>query len=880
MTYPSKFMPNFVKLLKFIPKYRHLYFFILLWIAFPVSLFGQNLIPDTAQTITPSGDSSTIIDDTTQVRVSPKKNLAEIIEFEATDSMILTFSEKKVHLYHKAKIVSPKTNLESYYIEIALHNKELFAKGTLDSNGVYGSKPILSDEGEQYTADSMHYNSQTKKGRVYGLKLAQQDAFIHLGKVLKQPDGNFTGVQGKITTCDADHPHFFLNTRKVKVMPNNKALFGAANLVFMDIPTPIALPFGLAPLKKGQRNGILFPSIGFNGFNRTLYLQNFGYYLGLGERADMQINTDAYVNGDFRLGVQTQYLRRYVFQGNLGFQFSRFSNGAEITSPQFSRTRDFAIRSQFNLDPKYMPGVRFGGNINVVTSGFNQRNSRDLNSLSNNQFTSSINYGQSFFKNKVNLSMAARHTQNTQTRDFRLELPSVNIGVSSLTPFASKTGSNQKWYQQLRLSYSGNMANFIQTKDSILFSERFQEALQGFKSGLTHAIPLSTNIKLFNGILNISPNLNYNENWHFTGQILEADPNTNAVVKKDTQGFFRQYAYSLSVSAKTNIYGTLTGLKWGRIEALRHTITPTFALSYAPEIDALSKGWSRNYTDTSGRLINYNFFGNSAVGSISQRQSANISYGINNNFQGKRRISADSGNKTEKFNIIDQLNLSGNYNAFADSLKFSDVRLNFNTVLFKIIRINAQSSYSLYQRTERGNLINTFMWEDGGFMRLRSAGININSGFNAETFKKKKIETKPKKEFEEERAELNDVLGNMTQYYDFNIPWTLNVTYMANYNAETPLASQRVSTNRIRINGDISLTEQWKISYETGYDFKSQQLEGSRFAVVRNLHCWQLEFSWIPTGFGRQWLFTLRPVSRLLQDLRLNRRVYSNPALM
>jgi hypothetical protein len=869
-----------VKILQFNFSRTLLYIITCLWIACAISANAQIGIATTAtNTDTFSTDSSKFIDDTTALNPNKKKSLNDIVHFEAQDSMVLSFSSKLVYLYNKSKITSPKTQLEAYYIQISLESKELFAKGTTDSAGNYVEKPLLADEGENYTADSMHYNSSSGKGRVYGLKLAQQDAFIHLGKVLKQPNGQFTGVQGKITTCDADHPHFFLNTSRVKVIPNNKALFGAANLVFLDIPTPIALPFGLAPLKKGQRNGILFPSIGFNGFNRTLYLQNFGYYLGLGEKADLQINTDAYVNGDFRLGVATQYLKRYVFQGNLGLQFSRFSNGAEITSPQFSRTTDFAIRSQFNLDPKFQPGVRFGGNINVVTSGFNQRNSRDLNSLSNNQFTSSINYGQSFFKNRLNLSMAARHTQNTQTRDFRLELPAVNLGISSLTPFASKSGSNQKWYQQLRFSYSGNMANFIQTKDSILFSERYREALQDFRSGFVHSIPLSTNIKLFNGILNISPNVNYNENWHFRGQIQQVDPNTNQIVRRDTQGFFRQYAYSISASAKTNIYGTLTGLKWGRIEAIRHTVTPSFSLSYAPEIDALSKGWSRTYTDTSGKVINYNFFTNSAVGNLNQRRSANISYGLNNNLQGKRKIASDTGNKTEKFNLIDQLNISGNYNAFADSLKFSDLRMSFNTVLFKIIRINAQSSYSMYQRSERGILINRYVWDQGQILRLRSAGININSGFSAETFKKKSL-PKPKKEFAEERAELNDIHNQLEQFYDFNIPWTVNVAYMANYNTEVPLPSQRISTNRIRINGDISLTEKWKIGYETGYDFKSQQLEGSRFSVARNLHCWQLEFSWIPTGFGRQWIFTLRPVSRLLQDLKLNRRVYSNPALM
>lgn len=824
-----------------------------------------------------------------QAKESPKKKksgLNDIIKFEAQDSMVLSLGSKEVILYNDAQIITPKTELESYYIRVSLETKNLFAKGVVDSQNTYQHKPILKDKGDTYTADSMQYNSASGRGKVYGLKLAQEESHIHLGEVLKDSSGSFTGVHGKITTCDADHPHFYLNASKVKVIPDNKALFGAANLVFQGIPTPIALPFGLAPLKKGQRDGILFPSLGFNSFNQSFYLQNFGYYIGLGQHSDIQINGDAYLNGDFRAALQTQYYKRYVFKGTLNLQFSRFSNGAEITSPDFVFSNDFGIRSNFNLDPKYLPGLRLGGNINVVTSGFNQRNSRDINNLSNNQFTSSINYGQSFFKNKINLSMAARHTQNTQTRDFRLDLPSINVGVSSLTPFASKTGSNQKWYQQLRVSYSGNMQNQINTKDSILFSDRYQEALDDFRSGVRHSIPINTNIKMLDGILNLTPSLSYRENWHFKGVIKDINTVDNSVINTDTTGFFRQYAYSFSSSLKTNIYGTFNGLKLGRVTAIRHTITPRLALSYSPEIDAFSRGWRRTYTDTSGKVIEYDLFSSSPAGNLSQRQTGLISYGINNNLQGKKRgIVTDSTKapKPEKFNIIDQFNISGSYNMFADSLKFSDVRLSFNTVLAKIFRINANASYSPYVRTDAGRTINKFVIQnDGQLLRLRTAGININTSLNAKTFKKDKKSNllTPSKVIEEEEQELRNIESNLGRYYDFNIPWTVNFSYMANYNAETPIPTARLSTNRFRISGDISITDNWKIGYQTGYDFRAGRLEGSQFTVARNLHCWQLEFSWVPTGYGKQWVFTLRPVSRLLQDLKLNKRVYSNPALM
>lgn len=826
--------------------------------------------------------------DSNSIKTSPKKknDFNDIVTFNSKDSMVLDFNSKKVHLYREAQLKSAQTELEAFYIDVNLTNKELFAKGNVDSSGKYTNKPILVDNKEKYTADSMRYNSVSKKGKVYGLRLVQDQAYIHLGTVLKQNDGTFTGVQGKITTCDADHPHFYLNASKVKVIPNNKALFGLSNLVFAEIPTPIALPFGLAPLQKGQRDGIIFPSLGFNGINSGFYLQNFGYYLGLGPHADIQLNSDAYLNGDFRLGMQSQYFKRYKFKGSLGLQYSQFSNGAEETSPAFDRNRDFSIKSQFNLDPKVFPGFTFGGNINIVTKGFNRRNSRDINNLSNNQFTSSINISKQLFKNKLNISAAARHSQNTQNGDFKLDLPSVNIGVSSLTPFARKTGSNNKWYQQLRLSYSGNIANQILTKDTIIFSDRYTEAFNSINSGLKHSIPISTNIKLFKGILNVSPSFNYQENWHFRGQFQTVDTQTNKAIYRDTQGFFRQYGYNLSTNVKTNIYGTFNNLKWGNIRAIRHTITPSLGFTYAPEIDPFKKGWSSTYIDTFNKIKSYSLFEKSAVGKLEQSRTGSINLSLNNNFQGKRVVPGDStGKKTEKFNIIDQIQLSTNYNLFADSLKWSDVRGSFNTVLFKKLRINSNANFSPYYRTADGVTLNTFNFEKGGnLLRFKSAGVNVNTTLSADDFSKDKKggigNRVPRKKYNEEEAELNDIRNNPMGYYDFNIPWSMTFGYMFNYSGDVINPLNRVTANEFTVSGDISITENWKVSYRTGYNFRQNEIAGSQFSVIRNLHCWQLEFMWVPTGYGKQWVFTLRPVSRLLQDLKLPKRVYSNPALM
>lgn len=808
-------------------------------------------------------------------------SLDKPIDYKAADSIIFNLKKNRVYLYRNASVVYGDMDLKAHYIEIDLTRKEIFAKGGFDSNGRYTFLPVLKDGDDSYTADSMRYNSNSKKGRVYGLRLKQDETVIHLTKVLKNDDGSFVGERGKITTCTDDHPHFYFNANRVKVIPNNKALFGSANLVVEDVPTPLGVPFGLAPLKKGRRNGILFPAYGYNQFNKSFYLQNLGYYMGLGPHADLSLSTDAYLNGDLRLGVTSNIIKRYKYRSNINLGVSWFGNGQERTSPLFERNPEFSIRGGFNIDNKLLPGINLNGDINMQTGNFNRLNSRDINNIANQQFQSSVNFGKTFLRNRVNLTAAARHMQNTATRDFRLELPTVNLGVSSLTPFARKNGSGKTWYEQLRLSYNMQFSNVINTKDSILFSRDYKQALQKTQTGINHSIPINTNVKLLKGIVNMSPSLNYRETWYFRATDKTWDTAQNKVETTETTGFHRLNSWDFNTGFTTNIYGTFQGLKAGKIRSLRHTITPTLNVGYRPEINAALRGWQGNYRDSSGKTISYNRFEKGIYGGgNSQERNGYVGFGINNNLQGKKVTGKDSTGKEtlEKFNLIDQLSISGSYNFFAEKLKMSDIGVNMNTVLMKNINITARSSLSIYDKDSFAKRVQRYQWDVNKMpVRMRNAGFSLNTRLTPEMFSKKAAAGEKKTE-KEDQEELEDVRRQPDAYYRFDVPWSLAVTYVFDYNAEAALKTQRFN-NRLNLSGDISITPEWKIGYTTGYDFMEKRIASSQFNVARNLHCWQIEFSWIPSGFNKYWAFSIRPKSGLLQDLRLNRRMNFNPVM-
>ncbi|MBL7811720.1 MAG: hypothetical protein JNL57_05810 [Bacteroidetes bacterium] len=827
--------------------------------------------------------SGKIDGDTAKVAAPAKGSLDKPIDYKATDSIIFDIRKNKVFLYRGAGLHYGDIDLKAHYIEVDLTRKEIFARGGRDSAGKYSWRPELKDGNEIYVADSMRYNSGSKKGRVYGLKLKQDEAVVHLGTVLKQADGSFVGENGKISTCENDHPHFYLNASKVKVVPNEKVYFGAANLVVEDVPTPLAIPFGLAPLKKGKRNGILFPAYGYNQANQSFYLQNLGYFQGLGPNASLTLSSDAYLNGDFRAGISTQFVKRYKFRGNVSLNASWFGNGQERTSPAFKRNLDMGINGGFAFDQKYLPGITLNGDVRLQTGNFNRRNTHDITSISNNQFQSGINFGKNFFRNKLNLTASARHSQNTSTHIMRIELPSVNVGVSSLTPFARKNNPGNKWYEQLRISYSMGFTNVLNTTDTMFFSKEARNELKKMQTGVTHSIPISTNLKLLKGILNLSPGITYTERWYVKGQTQRWDTGTKKYVYTDTNGFWRVNNYNFNANLSTNIYGTIGGLHSGKLRALRHTITPTMSVGYTPKISALGRGWHKTFLDSSTKkpIKEYDLFEKSYQGTSDQKESGYLNFSLLNNLQAKRVVSKDSNGveKLEKVNLIDQFSLNGGYNFLASQFKFSDIVGNFNTVLFKKINITSRGNFSLYQKDSQ--LLGKEMYLAKAGMppiRLRNFNVSVATQLTPDMFRGKKAETDLHRD-EADEAELQDIKNRPGAYYNFNLPWSLGLNYIFQYNAEKAVGGSNIGTNQIDISGDIRITPEWKVGYRTGFNFIQKELTSSEFNVARNLHCWQLEFRWIPSGFAKQWTFVLMPKSGLLQDLKLNKRVFFNPVM-
>ena len=120
------------------------------------------------------------------------------------------------------------------------------------------------------------------------------------------------------------------------------------------------------------------------------------------------------------------------------------------------------------------------------------------------------------------------------------------------------------------------------------------------------------------------------------------------------------------------------------------------------------------------------------------------------------------------------------------------------------------------------------------------------------------------------REEIDYINSNIAEYIDFNVPWSINASY--NLNRRKIGYKDPTLTQTLTFSGDLSISEKTKLSFRSGYDFKNKMLTQTSINATRDLHCWRINFSWVPFGRFQSYNLSINAVSALLQDLKLEKR--------
>lgn len=789
------------------------------------------------------------------------------VNYDARDSIVYDIENKKVYLYGDASVVYKDITLEAAIIVFDWTTNAVRARALFTDTGVVG-KPVFSQGDESYSADSLAYNFQTRKGRISELLTKQDEGYLH-SEVVKRAGGeSYYGLNNKYTTCNYSKPDYYIKTKKIKVIPKKIIVTGPANLVVADVPTPLFVPFGMFPINEKRSSGLIFPEYGERA-GLGFYLGNGGYYFAISDYVDLAATGTIYSRGSWGFNLGSHYAKRYKYSGNTVIRYLQERQLSTETG-EISKNNLFNVTATFLRDAKANPNYRFNANINFQANRYNQRLAYDPARRLNNQYNSSISY-QRIFRNKpFNFSISANHNQNSQSGDMTIGLPEATFGVSQIYPFKRReVVGKQRWYEKITLSYTMNAKNYFQGKDSLLFNSDDLNVVMNNLSrasnyGAQHTLPISTNLNLFKH-LTVTPNVTFSQ-W-FYGRTVSHTWNEDSMrVERDTiNEFATAYQYSAGVNTQTRLYG-MYQFKRGKIQAIRHVINPSLSFSYRPDFaEDRYHSYDVIVTDVVNR---YSRFENGIYGGPGQGLQGIVGFNLGNNLEMKVASKKDTISGVKKISLLDRFDFGTGYN-LADSLHWQSITMRGNTKLFNLLNVNFNAAWDPYvfdtATLRRVNKLE--INENNRLARLTNAQVALGGDFSFG--KKKKAPTSSKGTPDEW-----DMLLKYPDYFvDFNVPLNISANYVLNIRRIINESGDTTTFNQsVNLRLDMNLTKNWKINVTTNYDIKNKEFTSTFIEVFRDLHCWQMRFGWVPIGPFQSYNFDLRVKSALLQDLKISRR--------
>ena len=831
------------------------------------------------------------------------------VKYSAEDSLVYDAESGTAYLYGNSKVDYENMKLTSDKVHMNLDKSTVRATGTVDSTAEGGikGKPVFTMGKDEYKSDTMAFNFKSKKGLIKGIYTEQQDGFLS-GEVGKRDSTGSVYLQhGRYTTCDKPHPDFYIALSRAKVRPGKDVVFGPAYLVVADVPLPLAIPYGFFPFSKNYSSGFIMPSYGDES-DRGFYLRDGGYYFAISDKWDLKLLGEIYTKGSWGVSAASNYRKRYRYSGSFLFSYQDSKTG-DKGLPDFAEQESFKIQWNHRQDPKANPYSSFAASVNFATSNYERNN---LNSMYNPQTltqstrTSSVSWSTGFSSIGLSLSATTNLAQNMRDSSIQITLPDLNISLSRFYPFKRKhLVGKERWYEKISMSYTGQLANSISTKEDKLLHSNL---IKDWKNAFQHTIPVQANFTLFNYI-NVTPSFNFTDRM-YSKKVTRGWDNTlqKEVVRDTTYGFHNVYNWSMNVGASTKLYGFWVPnrkLFGDKIQAIRHVITPQVTFSYSPNFGARRYGYydSYQYTDASGnvKLVEYSPYQDELYSVPGKYKTEMISWDVSNNIEMKIKSDKDTTGY-KKISIIDELGASMSYNAAADYHRWSDLSMRLRLKWWKnyTFSLNAQFATYAYELDANGKpyVGNHTEWGYGRLPRFQGMSQNFSFTLNPEKLKKwfgrkddkdddkvsvdsdgpdTNIESNMDDDLEKGKYAAKKKRGNIAEtdddgYMSFNMPWSLTIGYgitmrentAGRFNTKTMRYPYKF-TQTLNFSGNIRISDGWNINFSSGYDFENHAMSMTTASLSRDLHCFNMSASVVLAPYT-SYNFTFRCNAATLTD--------------
>ena len=852
-----------------------------------------------------------------------KQGIDAPVTYSANDSLVYDAMTKDAKLYGNSEVKYENMDLKSDKIRMNLDSSLVHATGSPDSTEKSGIKgrPVFVMGADNYDTDTIAFNFKTKKGLVQNALTKQEDGFLRSKLSKRTATGDVYLAHGRYTTCDKEHPDFYISLSRAKVRPGKDVVFGPAYIVVADVPLPFAIPYGFFPFTKSYSSGFIMPSYG-DEQNRGFYLRDGGYYFAISDKMDLKLIGEIYTKGSWGLTATSNYRKRYKYNGSFLFSYQDTRSG-DKGMPDYAKQTSFKLQWSHRQDAKANPFMSLSASVNFATSSYERNNLTSMynpQSLTQSTRTSSVNWSTTFSSIGMTLSSTANLSQNMRDSTISMTLPDLNISISRFYPFRRKhAAGDERWYEKIAMSYTGQFSNSINTKENKLMHSSL---IKDWRNGFQHNIPISANFTLFKYI-NLNPSFNFTDRMYTNKVTKSWNERTQTEVADTTYGFHNVYNWNLSLSASTKIYGFWKPnrkLFGDKVQAIRHVITPTVSFSYAPDFSASRYGYYQTYqkTDADGNvsLVQYSPYQNELYGVPGRGRTGSISWSFDNNIEMKVKSDKDSTG-FKKISLIDQLGWSMSYNMAAKEKPLSDLTVNLRLKWWKNYTFNMTGVFAsyAYELDDQGKpyVGNRTYWGMGKWGRFQGMSQNISYTLTPEKIKKlfggaKDDDTKKNKKSDDDEIDT-DIESNVDDtmidaqhgaskddkggkadtdgdgYMKFSMPWSLTFGYGITMSENTDINKFNYKTMRypykftqtLNVSGNLRISDGWNISFSSGYDFDNHKVSMTTASLQRDLHCFNMSCSVVLAPYA-SYNFTFRCNASTLTDaLKYDKRSgYSN----
>ncbi len=844
-----------------------------------------------------SQDSTRVVADT--VSVQPPRSKSDIdapIDYEAhaVDNHV---AERLTILIGNAWVKYKNTKLEAGKITVDWNNNLLIAEPLPDSLRTRPAKtgaapdslakaeiglPTFSDGGDRLVGDKMEYNFATERGRVLRGR-TEFEGGKYSGEQIKRVDEKTLNVSnGSFSTCELDeNPHFHFRSRKMKIIVNDKII--AKPVVFYLGKVPLAiLPFAWFPLQTGRHSGLIIPRYGQSTLEGR-YIRGLGYYWATNEYMDAQATVDFFDRAGWVLNGSTRYNHRLKnFNGAISGTFTRQDFELQDRKERYWRlnvthAQQLGQRSRLNVAGSFYSSSN-------VSSFFGSTRDEQLAQRITSNATYSTNIGSGSFS--FNLS----ESKDLKNGSFQRTLPRVSVNFGQKQFFNSQKKTKRKgattlssnteerpWYENLYYSYSGSGEYNISRSSTA-------GATKQTIGRANHALGLSLNSRYF-GWLTFGQNLPITSDWFDRTRsyfVVDSSGQNQAVAgllenkspdfflptyetdSREVRGFFMRHLFSYSASASTTVYGTFQP-RIGPVQALRHVVRPSLSFSFRPDFSDPRWGYYQEVTLPDGTKQKFDRFG----GTLSGKQMS-VSGSVSNLFQMKTGPE-DKPKKIDLFN----LNFSSGYNFAAGAFKFSPLSSSLQANPARNLNVSISTSHSFYDYDSLGTTIPKLLaerqgWLTAKFLRLTNVGMNASLRLEGQGGATGAPAAESTVEEERGLPGLNEPYQNYS-YQDTNIPWSVSLALYLNYELNNPFKKSKRAQLSLQ-QGRVALTKNWDVSVSGQFDLVEKSVVYQNYSIHRNLHCWEMQLNWTPSGFRKGFYLRINVRAPNLQDIKIEKR--------